>query len=61
MTLYNFSYTPHGQSVPQLDQDLSDDLNGPEMPPVLGPYRFVRAFDAPSGWGPAGRRAADRK
>jgi hypothetical protein len=60
MTLYNFSYIPHGRAVPQVDQDLSDNIHGHAAAPV-GLSHFVRAFDTPSGWGPAGRRAADRE
>jgi hypothetical protein len=59
MTLYNFSYLPGGRSVPRVDQGPVDDLHGAAAAPVLGPSGFVRAFVTPSGWGPAGRRAAD--
>jgi hypothetical protein len=61
MNLYNFSYVPHGWSLAQVGQNRSDDLDDAELGPALCRDNFVRLFDRPTGWGPAGRRAAERK
>jgi hypothetical protein len=60
MAPYNFSYVPHRSAAPQVGQHRSDDVDTQEIEPAQYRDHFVRPFDWPTGWGPAGRRAAER-